>query len=279
MTEANARAFRRVLKGAIGHEVLIPQVQVALHNPSFEAFEVPTLAFHERQYDGWLHPSTHPLWPERQLYYYLNQGDSFEHDPIGVDGTMAVTQGNFWHSFLQRVLLDSGLIRNVDMGATHAHDQAELYVEDKTCLTRGWMDGVLNSDVFSITVDEGLEIKTASSRVTNSLPKGPPGDPERIGWLKEKRPQYYAQAQEYLRMSKMSTQRFLFVNLEYPFAMHEIAVPFDYSYSQRVVDKYRSVIQAVADGEIPDACCAVRSDQARICPARLLCPVGRLSIE
>lgn len=271
-----AREFQRVLKGAIKDEVLIPPLRAILTNPRFEGFEVPIPEFRPRKPDGWFHPSTHPLWPERMLYYYIAEPQKMLDMELDTDGAMATTQGTFWHAFLQHVMLIHGLVKLMTPSGRFPHDKVEFYVEDKELGSRGSMDGILNEEVLPIDKAIGLEIKTMFSAKLARCPKGSPHSPERLAWLKEKCPEYYAQAQEYLRMSGYSEQRFFFMGLEYPYPMVEIAVPFSYSDSQRIADKYRRVRQAVADRELPDPCCAIRSAQSRQCPARAVCPIGRM---
>lgn len=267
--------FSRALRASMRGEVIIPALQAALCSPSFDSFEVPTTAFHEREIDYWFHPSTHPMWGERLLYFYMTCGADLEAQVWDPTGVMAVTQGNFWHSFLQRVMLDSKIIKMINPEARYAHDQAELFVCDEESHSRGWMDGVVSD---SLAESSGLELKTMSTRKSSKCPKGAADDPARVNWIKENCAEYYAQAQEYLRMSGFSTQRFLIVGLEHPFTMIEIAVPYDPMFAQQTALKYRSVLQAVADQEMPPPCCGVGSVAAKECPARLICPVGRMTL-
>jgi hypothetical protein len=258
------------------NEILIPVIRTALYNPHFSSFDVPIGAFHERKPDGKFHPSTHPLWTERQLFYYLTS--SLESQPLDDLGAMAVTAGNFWHSFIQTLGLDAGFLKVSDPNAKHAHDKAELFVQDKVLGSQGFLDGVLNEEVLSIDGPRGFEYKSMNSRKLGTCPKGSPTDPEKINWLVAKCPVYYAQAQEYLRMTGFPFQQMLFMALEYPYEMIEICVPYNYSFAQSIADKYHRVRQAVADGELPDACCSIKSKESKECLARLVCPVGRVSV-
>lgn len=251
MVDPAKRTFKRMLKGAQQNEILVPVIRSLLYAPDFDSFEVPVAGFTERLFDGWFHPSTHPLWSEKMLYVYLTDHDMIEKEPFDPLGTMSVTQGNFWHSFFQNLLFHNGFVRDSTPEGKSTHDRVELFVEDWDTNTRGSMDGVLNSDKLPIEFDEGLELKTMVSSKLSKCPRTSPTDPILLDWFREKCGVYYAQAQEYLRMSGLSVQRVIIIALEYPFEMIEIAVPFDQIFSQRVVEKYRRVIQAVADGVPP----------------------------
>lgn len=267
--------FQRLLKGSLGQEVVIPPLRALLTNPDFEGFEVPIPDFKPRPPDGYFHPSTHPLWPERMLFFYLVAPDRLIDLELDQEGCMATTQGTFWHSFLQHVMLVHDLVLIMNPKGRFPHDKVEHYVEDKEVGSRGSMDGVLNPDKLAISIPIGLEIKTMRTLKMDTCPKSGPNSPEVLEWLKKKCPEYYCQAQEYLRMSGYTEMRMVIIGLEYPFPMKEISIPFSYSDSQVIVDKYRRVRQAVADQWMPDPCCTAKSQTAKQCPARGICPVGR----
>lgn len=255
-------------------EVVIPLLRMALTNPRFDGFEVPIPDFRPRSPDGYFHPSTHPLWPERMLWFYLTDPDGMCDQDLNTEGAMAVTQGTFWHAFIQHVMLVHKMVLVMNPQGRFPHDKVEFFIADEELGSRGAMDGVLNPDVLKIDVPVGLELKTMMAAKLSKCPKGAAKDPSKIAWVKEKCPVYYAQAQEYLRMSGYTEQRFVFMGLEYPFPLIEIAVPYDHGFAMSIADKYRRVRQAVADKDMPDPCCAPRSQESRQCSARLTCPVG-----
>ena len=47
----------------------------------------------ERVPDGFFHPSTHPRWGERMLFYYLTQPDRMIPEDIGYENRMAMVMG------------------------------------------------------------------------------------------------------------------------------------------------------------------------------------------
>jgi len=93
-----------------------------------------------------------------------------------------------------------------------------------------------------------------------------------LDWFKENHAVYYAQVQEYLRMSGYGKAIVLFASLSYPWKLTEIHVPYDHGFAQQTVEKFELVRAHVAMGTPPDPCCALKSAKAKACPA-LSCPV------
>lgn len=238
--------------------MLIPVLRAALFDPDFKSFEVKVGGFHKRKPDGWFHPSEHPLWPERMLYYYVTEPDRMVAEPFDPHSTMAVTQGQFWHKFVTKVGMDAGIIT-----------AENVPVRDDDTGARGEMDGLLT--------DEGFEFKTMRPSKASRIPDLPVSDPALLDFYIDKQPVYYAQAQEYMRMSGLVTMRTLILSLEYPFDWREIVIPRDEAIVSSIREKYRRVRQAIADKTPPQPCCAPRSKQSHDCPARLVCPVGMVS--
>ena len=106
------------------------------------------------------------------------------------------------------------------------------------------------------------------------LPSLAPSDPELLEAFKVLCPVYWAQAQEYMRMSDYRTMRMTIMEPCYPFTLHEIAIPYNPQDALPVRDKYMRVIQSVADQQLPSPCCAPGSGESRTCFARDVCPVG-----
>lgn len=238
--------FKTLIKSVRSQNVIIPQIQASLHDASFPGFTVPIPAFTKRIPDGRFHPSTHPTWSEDKLLAYLKGEDGLE--ALELHAVMAVTQGTFWHAFIQNLGIADGWLRVMDPYAPNVHDKAEYWVEDEELGTSGHMDGILNSDFLDIPEDQGFEMKTMIGNRLRECPDGPPESPGKVAWIKDGHEVYYAQAQEYLRMSGYSHQRFFFLTLEYPYPMVEVVVPFDIGYSQQIVEKYRRVRQRFNDG-------------------------------
>jgi hypothetical protein len=275
MSSIENRQFRQLLAGIRDKEILIPRLRVYWYQPKLPFVTIPVRDFDQRLPDGWFHPSEHPTWPARMLYYYLAFPNRMVPEPADMNKVLAVTQGTFWHYFTQSCLEDMGLLRVVNPKGGTSWQRVEKYVEDKRLLSRGSMDGVINSDnVPILSVDEAFEFKTMSVAKMSGCPRGAPDDFDRLTWWRTKNPSYYAQNQEYLRMSGLGAIRVLILGLQSPFPMIELQVPYSYSEASRTAEKYAMVIQALADRNLPDACCVPKSQQAIECPARQVCPVG-----
>lgn len=256
--------FRTLLKGAANDEIAVPLLRTALWSPTFPEFSITVQGFEDRPFDGWFHPSTHPLWPERLLYIYMAEPERMYRPPFDPTSTLAVTAGTFFHTFVQVVLIHEGVLeRQPEMcacGWNHP-ERAEVYLKDPEVKSRGHSDGVLYTG-------DGFEFKTMNPAKMYGIPKTAPDDPEILDWFRLKCPDYYAQAQEYLRMSGRQRMVVVILSLTYPFEMKEIHVPFDRPYATALRDKFARVLQAVADQRPPRCECG---PQEKDCPARLDC--------
>lgn len=257
--------FTQVLRGARSGEKVVPLLRTYLYDPSFPSFTVKVEGFKPRPPDYWFHPSTHPLWPERLLYLYMTRPDDLIVDPFDPTSTLAVTAGSFFHSFTQISLVAAGVLERqpVVCGCGYKHpERAEVYLKDHDSRSRGHTDGVL-------VAGDAFEFKTMVPMKLAKMPKGDPSDPALIEWLLEKNPEYYAQAQDYLRLSGRQMMVMVFLALTYPFEMREIHVPYDPFFALKVRDKYLRVLQAAADQRMPLdwVCCRQKNG----CPARAIC--------
>jgi hypothetical protein len=257
MTTHATPTLKKVVAGANQGEKILPVLRAYLYDPSFPSFDVHVHGSRTRAPDGWFHPSTHPTWGARQLWYYLVAPDKLVGEPLDPLGAMATTAGNFWHSFISMVGIESGILKAVDVA-----------VQDDETGARGEMDGELS--------DEGFEFKTMNEMKLSRLPKGGPEDAEVLLWLQTRAPQYYGQVQEYMRLSGYERFRMVILHTGYPFDMREILVPRNEAFINQVRDKYLLVRQAVADQQMPDACCSMRSETSKKCPAREMCPIALL---
>lgn len=241
--------FRRVLSDIHDKRILIPTIRAALADPSFKGFPLQIEPWLTREWDGWFHPSTHATWTARQLTYLMGHPDIFVEEGRDLLFVLAVTQGKFWHTFIQRVLLDH-----------HVLVQDEVPLIDPEHNRRGHADGRLADGQL-------FEFKTAGDWVVKQM--------QTVADLKEHKPEYYAQTQDYLDMAGAPSMRYLVMTLSSPFPMTEFVVPADPVFQAAQREKYTTAITAHRSGTVPDACCALRSKEARACPARHICPVGR----
>lgn len=261
--------FRRIISGASKGEILVPLIQNALYKPDFKSFTVKVEGFKERSPDGWFHPSVHPLWNEMMLYLYATGYEHMRREPFDPSSTIAVTAGHFFHTFVQTVGVREGFLQKqpevCECGLKHP-ERAEVYLVDEETKTRGHSDGVtFEGDAF--------ELKTVGNKVWG-IPNGPADSLEVLAWYRERCPGYYAQSQEYLRMSGRAKMIVVFMHLVYPFPMREIHVPRDEAFMRATAEKYRRVIQAAADMRPPRCACGPMSKEGEKCPAQEFCLTG-----
>lgn len=265
MTTKLSPNFKQALKGAVNEEKVVPILRTELWNPDFQGFTVEVEGFTERKPDGWFHPSTHPLWTEPHLYYYILNHENMIREPFDPTGTLAVTFGHFAHTFVQQVLIQSGVLvqqpEKCPCGYRHS-DRAEVYLVDEEVKSRGHSDGVLKWG-------DGFEFKTMNPRKAGTIPKGAPSSPEVLEWFKKRCKDYYLQAQEYLRISGRTTMVVVILVTTYPFEMREIHVPYNPRDAMATRDKFARVLQAVADGNPPPCECGPKNNVD--CPVRSLC--------
>lgn len=261
--------FRTLLKSAANEEVVVPLLRNALWSPDFKSFNIKVEGFEERPPDGWFHPSTHPLWTEPMLYHYMVNYDRLAREPFDPQSTIAVTVGSFMHTFVQTVLVEAGVLQQQPevCGCGHKHpERAEVYLVDEVVRSRGHSDGVVASD------SSGFEFKSMNPSKMGRIPRGAaPGSKEILEWFKKSCAPYYAQAQEYLRMSGRERMVVVIMALTYPFEMREIHVKYNPADALAVRDKFLRVLQAVADQQPPHCECG---PQKTTCPAWSLCYEG-----
>lgn len=262
--------FRRLLTGAQGGEILVPLIQAFLWNPRFPQFEITIPEFKPRPPDGWFHPSTHPLMNERQLYYYLAEPDRLLPEVFDPTSTMAVTQGHFWHEVIQMVGIETGFLK-LNPDPIPGINPAEWFWFDEQTRSRGRCDGLTSDKICPD--EEVFEFKTMMGQRARKIPQGRPDSPEVEAAFRAMAPDYYAQAQEYMRLSGRRRWRAVILSLEYPFPMREIVLRYDHVFAREIEIKYRKVVQAVADQRPPQFCCG-GGKIARNCFARGVCEMG-----
>lgn len=258
-------AFKTLLKSASNQERVVPILRSELWKPEFKGFNVEVEGFKERPFDGYFHPSTHPTWTEPMLYAYMSQDPRLIKEPFDPTSTIAVTFGSFMHTFVQKILVRADVLVKqpevCDCGQKH-QERAEVYLIDEEVKSRGHSDGVL------VDQDWGFEFKSMNPNKIGRLPNGEPTDHAVLKWFIEKCPVYYAQAQEYLRISGRKVMVVVIMSTSYPFEMREVHVPYVYQEATAVRDKFARVLQAVADQRKPECECSITKSS---CPVWGLC--------
>lgn len=217
----------------------------------------------DRPPDGWFHPSTHPLLEERQLYYYLTDPDGWEPEPFSYTIKMSALVGSMVHDVVETALMDLGYLIKPKgtcpaCGLKQPSQCKEHGAVDHETGTRGHMDGRL--------ADEGFEFKTAMPWILKDIRNND------VAAFRAKWPYYYAQVQEYMRMTRLLSYKVVFWAMGNPWEMREFTITADPVFQAGIERKYRNVRRAVELEEVPMVCCVPGSSKSRTCPARR-CPV------
>lgn len=251
MSSLNLRnALKQTLREVDDGKILTPITRSSLLDPQFKGFNVKVEPWRKRPYDGWFHPSEHATWTPRQLFLYLTRPEIVEQEQMHLTSVIAITQGHFFHTFLQNLWLKNGILL-----------EAERSLVDEIHHRKGHTDGLLDG--------EALEIKTINDR---QLPKI-----FDTASLREKKPAYFAQGQDYLDMSGMPRMRYFFIATSYPYPSSEFVVERDEQFQQEQRLKYRQALDTASAGKMPSVCCPLRSAIARSCPVRGGCEIGLAS--
>ena len=283
MISVETPAFRRIADMADERLVLKPVVESYLIEAKFPAIFTVTFkkAGIARKPDGWFHPSTHPTWTARMLYYYLTAPDDMEQESLSYESRMAVTMGTAVHGFVEMCVRDAGVMLPLE-GTCPAcqkphgieSDQCDEFgAIDRETGSRGHMDGNVRLDLDGVHWKAGIggfEFKSTSPNAARKIV----GHDNEIDVFREGYPEYYAQVQEYMRISGLTQFVVLWAILGYPWKLVEFQVPYDLAFATRLAAKYATVLDHVQMGTPPDPCCAPYSATAKNCPARYVCPIG-----
>jgi hypothetical protein len=220
--------------------------------------------------DDYFHPSGHPLMDDRQLYLYLTQPDAWMREPLGYIGRMSTLMGSVTHEIVETALTDCGYLVKpkgtcVACGKQQPKQCREHGAIDLELGSRGHMDGLLRYD----DQDHGFEFKTA---IPFSLKDVRNND---IELFRTKWPKYYAQVQEYMRMTSLTKYVVIFMAMGNPWTLKEFHIDYDPFHAGQVAAKYFRVREFIKRGIMPDPCCSPGSSQSKICPATS-CPVKKL---
>jgi hypothetical protein len=240
--------FRRMLKEYQQEWLIVPIIRAELLNPKFRGFNLKVEGFTPRPYDGKFHPSTHATWTARQLALYLTNPEMLEEESLTLTSVLAITQGKFWHLFVQKLLLRHGILL-----------RAEVPLADPKTNVVGHMDGL-------VCTYEGFEFKTMNDWKHDKVKT----------WqdFRELEPAYYAQAQDYLRITNLSAMRVVIMGMSNPYPMTEVVVPADDITQIAQRRKYQLAMELAADGEMGEQCCNINSTKSTSCAVRLACPIG-----
>lgn len=247
-------------------QLIVPQLQAGLYEPRWEKFSIDIEAYEERDPDYHFHPSSHPTWPVRWLYWWMVDPGLFppEKDPRK---TLSVTFGSFWHMLIQHVGLHHGIwhpqpICGHDAAKTAGfqNTQAEVCVEDTDTLSRGHADGEHPDE------ESGIEVKTMNPMTARKIPTNlHVSDPTLLDLWKKMKPGYWYQAQEYMRLRGWGRMITVVCPTSYPFDMIEIHIPRDEAIITEIRVKYEMALEAVERQQEPPLCHAPMTREAESC--------------
>lgn len=218
----------------------------------------------DRVPDGWFHPSEHPLMTERQLYYYLAEPEQWKGWRPDYAMRMAVLMGSATHDFVQMGMNHMGLMVKpagtcLACGRPQPSECSEHGACDAETGSRGHLDGILKNVLGGMA---GFELKTCIPMAIRSI-----GDGD-VEAYRKKWPYYYAQIQEYMRMTGLRRFVVIFMGLGTPWDMREFVVEYDHDFAQQIKNKYLRVRRDVELGIPPEVCCSLGSSESADCPAR-----------
>jgi hypothetical protein len=266
--------FRHTLRDANNGLVVKPVLHNYLTDASFPRFvlEFPKQEM-AREPDGWFHPSTHPLWNERQLFHYLVHPDAMENERLQYMSTLSITVGKAMHGFIEMCLTDSGLRPHDLQRCTVCPPERECVeagVVDEETGSRGHMDGILELGQILRPFQESqplVEFKTSNQAKLRKI-KDLDLEAFKATW-----PVYWAQVQEYMRLSGRRMAVVLFMSMGFPWEMREFHVPYDRGHNEMIREKYLNVrALAKMNSTVSLRCCGKPKD----CPARLVCTMSGL---
>ncbi len=220
--------------------------------------------------DGWFHPSTHPAWEARQLYWYMAAPDKMLRESKEYMGTLSITFGKLTHKFVQLCLADMGVL--VSPTKEQILNGEEPDARDPVARSKGHYDGELEVHIPSHPDQTRclFEFKTRSPRSNVIADLDLPA-------FTAKYPEYYLQVQDYMRMTGLRVAIVLMMSMGFPWEMTEVHIPYDREVALSIERKYLTVLECVVAETMPSPCCAPGSKESRGCPARLVCPNGSTS--
>jgi hypothetical protein len=199
-----------------------------------------------REPDGWFHSSAHPGLDVPQLVAYLR--GTGKRQPMTYVGAMSTLFGTVTHGVIQSALEQMGVLVPLPPGPcvccgrprAGKNPCREHGTIDMVTRSRGHLDGILNLGADGI---RGLDIKTIKPFGAYGLKDAP--DME-IGYFTETWPKYYAQAQDYMRMTGLRQFIVFFMTLGNPWEMREYHIPYDPDYAARIREKYQEALRLAA---------------------------------
>jgi hypothetical protein len=209
-------------------------------------FRLKTEWTRNREPDGWFHASSHPSMTEDELVAYLTLPQKRE--PMTYVGTMSTLFGSVVHAVVRSSLDQMGVLVPLPPGdcITCGHPRSgksacyEHGALDKATHSRGHLDGILSLGRDGV---RGLDIKTIKMWGTYGLKDAPDMD---LAYFRQTWPKYYAQGQDYMRMTGLRQFIVFFMALGNPWEMREYHFNYDHEFAFGIETRYRNALRRAA---------------------------------
>ena len=238
-----------LLKRLSQKELLIPYLEnslIADNWPEKYTVEVDSSPYTGTG-DGWFHPSSHALKDERWLYYNLHPDhkDNVIQERNTLQRALTLSMGSALHAVVQTQFLMAKLITKDDIEVPSKSEQHHA---------RGSMDFRINHPNGH---KYGIEFKTQNSRSFDleQVPKAT--------WV--------AQLNCYLDWNNLEEGIILVMESGFPYRMKEFHIVLDPKLLGEVYDRWDRVLEAIADNNPPQFCCALGSQTMDSCSHRNSC--------
>jgi hypothetical protein len=189
--------------------------------------------------DGWFHASAHPSLNTEELIAYLQgRGEKFEPNYVA---TMSTIFGTVFHTIVEAALdymkvavpLPEGLCVACGLPRKGKISCREHGAVDHVLRSRGHLDAIGD---FGVQGTHGIDLKTITPWGKYGLKEAPDMD---LGFFMERWPKYYAQGQDYMRMTGLRRFIVLFLSMGNPWELREYQFPFDEVFAYGIEQRYR----------------------------------------
>jgi hypothetical protein len=225
--------------------VIKPLVQSFVQNRRIDFdFRLQASWVRERPWDGWFHASAHPGLGEEDLIAYLEQREKPR--AMTYVGAMSTIFGTLVHVVTQEtfsyykitVPLSAGPCLTCGRGRTGRDACREHGALDEKTHSRGHMDAIVTVGPGGINI---VDIKTIKPWGTYGLKDAPDMDPE---YFKATWPKYYAQGQDYMRMTGIRNFICFFMAMGNPWEMREYHIPYDPVFAFQIERRYLRALES-----------------------------------
>ena len=206
-----------------------------------------------REPDGWFHSSAHPYMSEDDLVSYLMLPP--KSDKMEYVSTMSTLFGSVMHGVIDGALGKMGIVVPLPPGPCIVCGLPrprqgkttgicrEHGARDEKTRSRGHLDAILNLREHGGIY--GFDMKTIKPYGAYGLKDAPDMNLE---YFKSQWPKYYAQGQDYMRMTGIRRFIVFFMTLGNPWEMREYHFSFDPKYAAGIEARYLNALRRAGIG-------------------------------